>query len=283
MAQYQITVDEEILHGLFHGDEGVGLLLEQVVNQILQAQVSEQLQATPYQRTGERQGYRNGTYPHTLTTRVGRLTLRVPRVRNGQFSTELFLRYQRSEQALVLALMEMVVNGVSTRKVTRITEELCGTSFSKSTISTLCKRLDPTVHGWNQRSLSKKQYPFLLVDALVIKIREDGRVRSRSAMIATGVNEEGYREILGLMLGDGESEAGWSKFFSWLKERGLNGVDLVVSDSHAGLVKALLSHFTGCTWQRCQTHFMRNLLDAAPKSLQGEIYRKARAILDGCT
>jgi putative transposase len=280
MAQYKITIDDELLHGLFQKDEGVSRLLEQVLNQILQAQVTEQIKAAPYERNEERVAYRNGTVPHTMTTRVGTLRLRVPRLRNGQFSTDLFFRYQRSEQALVLALMEMVINGVSTRKVAKITEELCGTEFSKSTVSDLCKRLDPIVQSWNNRSLQERKYPFLLVDALVLKIREEGRVRARSAMIATGIHEEGYREILGLMLGDSESERNWSEFFSWLKGRGLHGVDIVVSDSHSGLVNAVRSQFQGCTWQRCQTHFMRNLLDATPKSLQGELYGRVRALLD---
>lgn len=129
---------------------------------------------------------------------MGTLTLKVPRLRNGTFSTELFLRYQRSgERAFVLALMEMVVNGVSTRKVTQITEELCGTEFSKSMVSNLCKGLDPLVKAWNERNLREHRYPFLLVDALVVKVREQRRVRSKSVMLAIGVNEEGYREISG--------------------------------------------------------------------------------------
>ena len=280
MALYQINLDDALLHGLFQQDGGMARLLEQVLNQILQAQVTEQLQAAPYERTEQRQGYRNGTYPHTLTIRVRRLTLRIPRIRGGEFSTDLFLRYQRSEQALVLSLMEMVIQGVSTRKVAQITEGLCGTEFSKSTVSALCKRLDAIVQTWNERPLEEHRYPFLLVDALVVKVREDGRVRARSAMIATGINEEGYREILGVMLGDSESEAGWRTFFAWLKDRGLHGVDVVVSDSHQGLIKALLAHFSGCTWQRCQTHFMRNLLDATPKLLQAEMYQRVRAILE---
>src|SRR5579875_1193196 len=209
MAQYNITVDDEVLKGLFTGDKGISQLLDQVLNQVLKAQASEQLQAEPYERSEERQGYRNGTRPHPLTTRVGTLTLRVPRLRNGSFSTELFARYQRSEQALLLALVEMVINGVSTRKITAITEELCGAEFSKSTVSDLCKRLDPIVQAWNERNLREKRYPFVLVDAIVLRIREEGRVRSRAAMIATGVNEEGYREILGMMLGDSDSEASW--------------------------------------------------------------------------
>lgn len=283
MAQYQITVNQELLHRLFlsnNKDSGISALLESVLNQILQAQATEQLKAEPYERTNERKGYRNGTYPHQLTTRVGTITLRVPRFRNGLFSTEMFARYQRSEQALVLTLMEMVINGVSTRKVSQITEELCGTEFSKSTVSDLCKKLDPLVIAWNNRDLRDMHYPFVLVDALVIKVREDGRVCSRGVMIAIGINTEGYREVLGLMLGDSESEASWSEFFSWLKNRNLRGVELVVSDDHSGLVKAVRNHFQGITWQRCQTHFMRNIMDAAPKSVKDELYLHLRAILD---
>jgi len=283
MAQYQITVNEELLHQLFLGnkkDSGVAALLESILNQILQAQATEQLQAEPYERTEERKGYRNGTRPHQLTTRVGTITLRVPRLRNGQFSTEMFARYQRSEQALVLTLMEMVVNGVSTRKVSQITEELCGTKFSKSTVSDLCKKLDPLVNAWNNRDLRDMRYPFVLVDALVLKVREEGRVRSRGVMVAVGINTEGYREILGLMLGDSESEASWSEFFSWLKNRNLRGLEIIISDDHRGLVKAIRSHFQGVTWQRCQTHFLRNIMDAAPKSVREELYPHVRAILD---
>lgn len=283
MAQYKINVDSELLHQLFLGnsqDAGVAKLLESVLNQVLQAQVTEQVEAERYERTETRQGYRNGTYPHQLTTRVGTIPLRVPRIRGGKFSTELFARYQRSEQALVLALMEMVVNGVSTRKVTQITEELCGTEFSKSTVSDLCKRLDPIVKAWNGRPLSENRFPFVLVDAMYLKVREDGRVRSRGVMIATGVNTDGYREVLGLMLGDTESEASWSEFFGWLKSRGLRGVDLIVSDDHGGLVRAIRQHFQGVTWQRCQTHFIRNILDATPKALKDDVYTRVRAILD---
>jgi len=282
MAQYQITVDSQLLHQLFLSnsqDAGVTKLLESVLNQVLQAQATEQLRADPYERTEERQGYRNGTYPHQLTTRVGTITLRVPRIRGGKFSTELFARYQRSEQALVLALMEMVVNGVSTRKVAQITEELCGTEFSKSTVSELCKRLDPIVTAWNNRPLDNP-FPFVIVDALVLKVREDGRVRSRGVLVGIGVNTDGYREVLGLMLGDSESEVSWSEFFGWLKSRGLRGVDLIVSDDHGGLVRAIRRHFQGVTWQRCQTHFMRNILDVTPKALQDEMHSRIRAILD---
>lgn len=280
MAQFKVTVGEDVLRGLFNGDDGLARLVESVLNQVLDAQVTEHLQAGPHERTESRQGYRNGHRVRQMKTRVGTLDLLVPRVREGGFSTKLFSRYQRSEQALVLALMEMVINGVSTRKVRRITEELCGTNFSKSTVSALCQRLDPTVHGWNERSLGDKAYPFVIVDALYIKVRKEGRVRSQSVLLAIGVNEDGYREILGLQVGDSESEASWSAYFSWLKERGLRGVDLVVSDDHRGLVKAVHRHFQGASWQRCQTHLTRNILDHCPKALRDEFHGRLRLVFD---
>lgn len=283
MAQYQITLDSQLVHQLFVGnsqDAGVAKLLETVLNQVLQAQVTEQVAAERHERNEERRGYRNGSYPHQVNTRVGTLTLRVPRIRDGSFSTELFARYQRSEQAFVLALMEMVINGVSTRKVSTITEELCGVEFSKSTISDLCKQLDPVISAWNNRSLEDREFPFILVDALYVKVRENGRIRSRGLLIATGVNTDGYREVLGLKVGDTESLATWGEFFSSLKTRGLRGVDLVVSDSHGGLVNAVQQQFQGAVWQRCQTHFMRNILDASPKSLKDEIRGRVRTLLD---
>jgi putative transposase len=283
VAQYQITLESEILQQLFLSDSkesGVNKLLESVLNQVLKAQVTEQISAEHYQRTEDRKAYRNGSYPHQLTTRVGTITLHVPRLRDGKFSTDMFSRYQRSEQAFVLAMLEMVINGVSTRKVSLITEELCGVEFSKSTVSELCKKLDPIVNAWNTRPLSDTRFPFVLVDALYLKIREDGRVRSRGVMIAAGINESGYREILGLMLGDTESEESWSEFFVSLKNRGLRGMELLVSDNHSGLVRAVRKQFQGVTWQRCQTHFMRNVLGATPKHMRNEIYQQVRAILD---
>lgn len=179
MAQYQLTVDENRVHGLFTQDGALAHLVEEIVQQVWEAQVAEHLQAQPYERTAERRGYRNGYQPRSLTTRVGTLEVRVPQVRDGTFSTDLFARFQRSEQAFILALLEMVINGVSTRKVTQITEELCGAEGSKSTVSALCARLDPLVQGWNERDLSGTVYPFVLVDALGLKVREEGRVRAR--------------------------------------------------------------------------------------------------------
>ena len=283
MTQYQITLNEELLHQLFVGtdrDSGVALLLETVLNQVLKAQATEQLSAETYERTTGRKGYRNGSYERELITRAGSITLRVPRFRDGSFSTELFARYQRSEQALVLSLMEMVVHGVSTRKVTKITEELCGTEFSKSTVSDLCKQLDPAVQEWNNRSLKEHTYPFVTIDAMYVKVREEGRICSRGVLIGYGVNDQGHREILGLKVNDTESETSWGEYFTWLKERGLHGVQLVTSDHHSGLVKAIQEHFQGVAWQRCQTHFTKNVLNAAPKSLQSELKGHLRSIFE---
>ena len=279
MAHLQVTTPgTDKLKDLFAGDAGMAALAEQVLNQVLEAQMTEHLQAKHYERTERRRAYRNGYKPRQLTTRVGTLTLRVPQARDGSFSTDLFRRYQRSEQALVLAMMEMVLQGVSTRKVTKITEELCGTSFSKSTVSRLCEELDVRVRAWNERPLQKQRYPFLLVDAMQIKVRRDEAVRRASALIAIGINEEGYREVLGLDIGDSESEGTWERLFKRLKARGLRGVELITSDSHGGLVKAARRQFQGAAWQRCQTHLMRNVLGQTPRHLKAEMAAWLRRI-----
>jgi transposase-like protein len=282
MASYQVNVDDQLLASLLLRQDGMAGLLQQVLNQILVAQATEQIGAECHERTPERQGYRNGTRERTLQTRVGKITLSVPRFRDGEFSTELFARYQRSEQAFVLAMMEMVIQGVSTRKVTAITQELCGASFSKSTVSLLCQELDPTLTAWRNRPLSGDQYPFVLVDGLVIRVREGRQVHQRSALIAVGVSlSTGRREVLGLQIGDGESEASWSEFFLHLKERGLSGVDLVVSDQHKGLVNAVYKHFQGAVWQRCQVHFQRNIRAVCPKKEWEEsVHSQVRQILE---
>jgi len=282
MAQFNITLTEELLHGLFSSngrDQAVAKLLEEIFNQVLIAQSKEQIGADPYERTDERTAYRNGFRDRQLTTRVGHLHLRVPRHRNGDFSTELFERYQRSEQALVLAMMEMVVNGVSTRKVENITEELCGKKFSKSTVSALCEKLDPVVKAFQTRPL-ENHYPFLVVDALYLKVRVEHRVQSRGLLVAIGVNEEGHREIIGFQLTTTESENSWSDFFESLKDRGLKDVHLVTSDNHKGLVNAIQKQFQGATWQRCQTHFSRNMLDQTPKSLQPVLKEDLRQLYE---
>ena len=181
--------------------------------------MTEHLGASPYERCAERQGDRHGVRPRTPSTRVGPVTLQVPQTRDGRFSPEIFKRDQRSEQAFVLALMERVVHGVSTRKVTEITEALCGASFSKSTVSALCAQLEPRIRAFHERRLTASP-PFVRVDALELTVREDDRVVSKAALIATGIRDDGGREILGLEIGDSESFAAWEDFFGRRLSRG---------------------------------------------------------------
>ncbi|MCS3668478.1 transposase-like protein [Salinibacter ruber] len=180
MATLEMEIPDEKIQKMLQGDRGIAVLLEPVLNQILQSELSEHLQAEPEERTSNRRGYRNGSYKRKLTTRVGTLELEVPRDREGTFQTELFDRYQRSEKALVLALMKMVVQGVSTRRVKKITTELCGREFSKSTVSRLTGDLDKQVQAWAERQLDQ-EYPFLILDATDLKVRRQGAVRSTTA------------------------------------------------------------------------------------------------------
>lgn len=278
MTDYNITVGKDLLPELLSSQDGLAKLVEGVLNQILEAQVTESLGADKHERSGERIGYRNGYRPRQLYTRVGPVTLQVPQTRDGAFSTDIFKRYQRSEQAFVLALMEMVVNGVSTRKVSNITEELCGASFSKSTVSQLCTGLDARVTAFNERRFDGDSYPFIMVDAMFIKCREGDRVVSRAALTISGIRSDGYREILGLRIGDTESYATWEEAFKWLKARGLKGVMYVVSDQHAGLVEAARKHFQSATWQRCQVHLMRNILGSCSVRHRKNVAEKAKLV-----
>jgi transposase-like protein len=270
MAGIDINVNKELLPGLLGSPDGLAKLVESVLNQVLEAQVSESLGAQRHERSEERLGYRNGYRVRQLYTRVGPIALQVPQTRDGSFSTDIFKRYQRSEQAFVLALMEMVVQGVSTRKVAAITEELCGVSFSKSTVSTLCLGLDARVKAFNERRLDAR-YPFLVVDAMFIQAREDERVKMRTVLTVSGVRSDGMREILGLRLGNSESFTTWDEMFGWLKQRGLSGVAFVVSDGHSGLQEAIAKHFHDCTWQRCQVHLMRNIVGYCGSKIKAQV------------
>lgn len=265
MTDYDIKLNQSDLVALMDDKTAMSQLVETVLNQVLEAQMSNHLGANRYSHSRERTGYRNGYRERKLYTRIGTLTLRVPQTRDGSFSTEIFKRYQRSEQAFVLGLMEMYVNGVSTRKVASITEELCGVSFSKSTVSDLCVELDARLNAWRSRPLSQNKYPFLIVDAIVVDTRRDEAVRSTGVLIAYGINDQGYREVLDLLVADSESYTSWDELFKRLKSRGLHSMDLVISDAHEGLVKALKKNFQGAGWQRCQVHFMRNILGCAPR------------------
>jgi transposase-like protein len=251
--------------GIVEGWQGLGEedflrgLVERVVQQVLDAEMSSFLGAGRYERSAERRGWRNGFKPRVLKTRVGKLELLVPRDREGQFQTELFERYQRSEKALVLSMLEMYVAGVSTRKVSGITEALCGLEVSRSQVSALAEKLDLELSAWRNRSL-EKAYPYLVIDARYERVRRAGAVVSQGVLVVVGISEEGYREVLGAWMADSETETSWGQVFAELKQRGLGGVRYVVSDDHQGLVRAVRRHFQGAVWQRCQVHFLRNAL-----------------------
>ena len=277
MADYDVTLSESTMPDLLERPNALAQLVETVIQQVLETQIGEHLGADRYERTEDRSGYRNGYRERQLYTRVGPLTLRVPQTRDGSFSSEVFSRYRRGEQAFVLGLMEMVVNGVSTRKVSEITEALCGASFSKSTVSRLTMNLDARVNAFLSRRIDEA-YPFLIVDALFIKSRCDDRVMSKAVLIVGGIRSDGYRDILGVSIGDAESAATWNELFTSLKRRGLRGVDFVISDDHAGLVEAVSKQFAGATWQRCQVHLMRNMLGHCPSRERAALAAAAKLI-----
>lgn len=244
-------------------------LVQQALQTLLEAEMDAHLGASRYERTTERRGYRNGSKPRTLQTRVGTLELLVPQDRDGSFSTDLFGRYRRSEQALVLTLMEMYLQGVSTRKVAAITEQLCGTRFSKSQVSTLTSQLDARLQAWRERPLTATAYPYLTVDARYEKVRQGGQIVSEGVLLASAVRDDGFRELVAVDVAAPESEATYQELFRRLQARGLSGVQLVTSDDHQGLRGAIDRHFQGAGWQRCQVHFSRNL--------QGLVSRRQRA------
>ena len=269
MAQLNITLNQdEILQLLLvDREEAFRKLLQRTLNDILKVESQEQLQAAPYERSDSRLDSRNGLRDRELKTRIGRITLAVPRHRNVPFKTLIFDNYSRSEAALVTAMAEMVVNGVSTRKVSRVIESLCGTSVSKSSVSEICKNLDKEVESFRNRPLEGR-YPFLTVDATYFKVRENNRVISKALMIAYGTNEQGHREILGFATYRNESKDTWQDFLKSLKKRGLKGVIMITSDAHEGIIHAISEVFPTVPWQRCQFHFSRNVVDKTPKKYQ---------------
>jgi putative transposase len=272
-------LDAQMAQGILVDDPNfLREIVERVLQELLEAEMTEHIGAAPHERTDARKGHRNGYKPRTLRTRVGTLNLLLPQAREGTFSTRLFSRYQRNEKALVLALMEMYVEGVSTRKVKDVTEELCGTTFSKSLISSLAGSLDSELEAWRMRRLEAGAYPYLFVDARYEKVRADGRVVSQGALLVSGVREDGFREILAVEVADTESEATYQEMFRSLKRRGLSGVELVVSDDHEGLKAAISRHFQGASHQRCQVHYMRNLLGMVSYASRKELGADLRAI-----
>ena len=254
-------------------------LVQRVVQEVLEAEMEEALGAAKGERTEGRQGYRSGYYGRKLITRVGTLELRVPQDRQGRFSTEVFERYQRSEKALVSALSEMYVQGVSTRKVKAVTEELCGHEFSASVISQMNEKLDEELKKFGERKL-EEEYPYLILDARYEKVREDGVIQSQAVLVALGITWEGRRQILAVEMANRESRSSWKEFLVALKARGLRGVELVISDDHEGLKRAIRETLSEAAWQRCYVHFLRNALDYLPRKADDDCLMELRWLYD---
>jgi putative transposase len=252
---------------LLGGQAGAGApedLLRTLLNRLIQEGLEREFEqfmgAGRFERSEERRGWRNGSKPRRFHTRVGTLELRIPKDRAGRFQPSLFERYERSEKAFVASLVEMYVQGVSTRKVSRVVERLCGHLVSASAVSSLVKVLDEEIAAWRGRPLAEKRYPYLVVDAHYEKVRREGRVLSTAVLWVIGIDEEGYREHLGLWSGVAESRESWGRVFEDLVRRGLSGVEYVVSDEHAGLVQSVHRYFPGAVRQRCTVHYLRNAL-----------------------
>lgn len=276
MTKTEFTPVLAVAKDLFSQDsDGLRQLIQTVVQEVLEAEMTDALGAAKGQRSDGRRGYRSGHYPRTIITRVGKIELRVPQDRDGHFSTELFQRYQRSEQALVASLAQMYVQGVSTRKVKAITEELCGHSFSASAISEINVKLDESLAAFANRPL-EEPFPYLILDARYEKVRESGVVRSMAVQIAIGVDWEGRRQILAVETANRESRSSWRDFLLKLKQRGLHGVEYIVADDHAGLRAAVRETFTDAYFQRCYVHFLRNALDHLPRKADDDCLQELR-------
>jgi putative transposase len=259
--------------------DGFKELLREVLQEVLEQEMTDALGAEKGERSPGRLGYRSGYYSRGLVTRVGKLELRIPQDRQGHFSTQIFERYQRSEKALVSALAEMYIQGVSTRKVKAITEELCGHAFSASAISAVNKTLDESLERFAKRPL-EETYPYLVLDARYEKVRQDGVIRSQAVQIAIGINDEGRRQILAVELANRESQTSWKDMLLELKSRGLRGVEFVVSDDHPGLKRAIAEVIPEAVWQRCYVHFLRNALDHLPRKAVDDCLQELRWLYD---
>ncbi len=274
------TLPESLLEQI--AEQGLSVLPELVrivVNTAMQAEREAYLGAAAYERTDNRRGHANGYKPKTVTTRVGPVTFDVPQVREGGFYPEALERGLRTERALLTTLAEMYVQGVSTRKVAAITEQLCGTAISSAQVSRAAALLDEELGAWRSRPLGR--CPFLFLDARYEKVRQSGQVRDAAVLLAVGVNSQGKREVLGVSVSLGEHEVHWRAFLKDLQGRGLSGVELVVSDDHRGLKAARQAVFGGLPWQRCQFHLQQNAQAYVPRqALKAEVAAAIRAIFN---
>jgi putative transposase len=278
--QTQTTALDEIMELLAeHGFDGMARAVGVLLNEVMKLERTHVLGAAPYQRSEQRTGYANGFKPKTLHTRLGAIEVRVPQTRGVEFYPSALEKGVRSERALKLAVAEMYVQGVSTRKVAAITEELCGLEVTSGQVSRAAKALDEELQEWRDRPLGET--PYLILDARYEKVRHGGSVVSCAVLVAIGIDTEGKRSILGVSVSLSEAEAHWREFLASLQARGLHGVRMVTSDAHAGLKEALDARLSGVPWQRCQFHLMKNALAYVPKpSMQAEVVASIRAVFD---
>jgi putative transposase len=262
-----------------HGFDGMAQAIEILFNEAMKLQRADALHADPYQRTPERRGHANGFKPKTVNTRLGKLQLEVPQTRGVDFYPTVLERGERSERALKLAVAEMYVQGVSTRKVAAITAELCGLDVSSSQVSRAATLLDEELEAWRSRPLG--EIPYLILDARYEKVRHGGSVVPLAVLVAIGVTSDGKRTVLGVSVSLSEAEVHWRAFLESLQDRGMHGTRLVVSDNHAGLKEARQARLPGVPWQRCQFHLQQNAMHYVPKvALRGQVAADLRAVFD---
>ena len=278
--QTHCTLPDELLEQLAaEGLDALPELIRILINEAMRLEREQHLGAGYYERTKERRGYANGYKPKTVKTRVGEIQFAVPQVRQGDFYPDALEKGLRSERALSLALAEMYVQGVSTRRVAAITEQLCGTAVSSAQVSRAAGLLDEVLEAWRNRSLAEVVYLYL--DARYEKVRIDGQIRDAAILIAAGVGKDGKRRILGVSVSLSEAEQHWRLFLEELMGRGLHGVQLIISDDHHGMRKARQAVFTGVPWQRCQFHLQQNAGQYVPrKHLQAEVAADLRAVFN---
>lgn len=269
------TIEDLTRNGL----EAIPELVKVLLNSVMQMERAKYLQAGEYERTEDRKGHANGYKAKTVKTRLGEITFAIPQVREGGFYPSALEKGMRSERALVIALAEMYVQGVSTRKVKAITEELCGIEISAMQVSRAAAQLDSVLQEWRERPLGEIQY--LFVDALYEKVREAGQVRDTAVLVASGITPEGERQVLGVSVSLSEHEIHWRAFLKGLKDRGMHGVKLVISDDHEGLGAARRAVLGSVPWQRCQFHLQQNAGAYVPRqSMRLEVAADIRAMFN---
>lgn len=280
MASQSMDVIMGALQEALEQKDGLKRVLEVVVNAVMNQEAAAHVGASPHERSPDRRGHRNGSKPRTLKTRVGELELSVPQVRgcaDGPYHPSMFNKWQRSERALLVACAEMYFQGVSTRNVRDVLEAMCDGEISAMTVSRVAAEIDEKLAAFGDRRLDAVAYPYLMVDARYESVRVEGRVVSQAVLVVMGITSAGRKEILDWRVGDSESEATWGELFRSLKDRGLGGVKLVISDAHAGIRAALRRHLQGCAWQRCRVHFKRELGRKVSYKVLKELMKDAAA------